>query len=219
MASAKQPAIWLPGALFSQGLHLICPDVFDASVASKWRRLGTAAYWMVFMLGMAWLKLVSENVPELYLVGRHGIVGDAELTSIRMKSFMFLKHNSIAKLNLITGIRNLRPHQDCMPVFLSLFDRDKADGVQVHFRRHTCESPLERMYSLRSPSFQHHHAAPHYDHRSLMPIPHSETTNRKSQLCRLDTHRRQHRVIPTTLFLFWSLLHRPLLDAACSHCI
>lgn len=136
-----------------------------------------------------------------------------------MKSFIFLKLNCIAKVNLTTGIRNLQPHQDCMLNFPDAFDADIADGMQVHLRSYTCQSALECLYRVRPPSVQHYHAPTHHDHRPFMPTPHSKTTDRQDQLRRLNTQCRHHRVIPTTVFLLWSLLHRSVLDTECSYCV
>jgi len=79
---ATTPTAWLPGAVLSQYLRFICPEGFATANLAQSKILGVVAYWTVTVLAMVWLKLVTNKVPEPYLVGIQFYCCDYTLTKI-----------------------------------------------------------------------------------------------------------------------------------------
>ena len=97
------------------------------------------SYWIVFTLAMAWLSLVSDHVPEPYLVSVMKCFEDSKLIVNRMRYFTYRKHNYTVKVNLTIGTQNSPPRLDCKNALEINFEVRDLTNTDI-YSRHCSQS-------------------------------------------------------------------------------
>lgn len=176
--------MWLPGAVLSQYLRFICPEAFKTANPARWRTLGMGGYWAIYFSAMAWLKLVTNNVPQPYLVGTQIWRKFHILTVSRMRSFTYHKLNCTVMVYTITGIQNSPPHQGCKFFFL------QGRGFTKYWQVYLCDSVYQdevwRMGCFWTSSVQRYNSSNHNAFRFVMSTSHHYPSG--NHFSRIDTH-------------------------------